>query len=59
MNELIPWNASAITIVPDSVSDPGIIAEKALQLRPRERSQIAKPSHFMSSRNLPAIARSL
>lgn len=41
MNELIPWNASAITIVPDSVSDPGIIAEKALQLRPRERSQIA------------------
>jgi len=41
MNNLIAWNDNQAIIVADSVSDPGLIAEKALQLRPRERSQIA------------------
>lgn len=41
MNNLVAWHESQAIVVADSVSDPGLIAEKALQLRPRERSQIA------------------
>jgi hypothetical protein len=41
MNQLVPWNVSTAAVVSDSISDPGAIAEKALQLRPRERNQIA------------------
>lgn len=35
------WKNNQAVVVPDDISDPGLIAAKALQLRPRERDQIA------------------
>lgn len=40
MTELIPWTSTQAVVVADTVSDPATIAQHALQLRPRERSQI-------------------
>src|SRR3954447_8085276 len=35
------WTPSAAQAIPDTLSDPGQIASRALQLRDRERTQIA------------------
>lgn len=47
------WKTSALAKVPDSLSDPAKIAERAIQLRERERSQIA--SNF-SAENYEIVA---
>ena len=41
MTEVVPWTATSPAVIADSVSDPAEIAAKALQLRPKERNQIA------------------
>jgi hypothetical protein len=41
MNNLVAWKTNQAVVVEDNISDPGLIAERALQLRPRERDQIA------------------